>query len=325
MQFDIRRFDIYRKVPKDLTQPTLTGACISVSSVLFILYLFLSELSLFLTHEVISELTVEDPVRHTEKIPVFINITLPQLKCEYVGIDIQDDMGRHEVGFQDDTQKIEVNEGKGCRMESHFVINKVPGNFHVSTHSSRTQPDNPDMTHLIHKVRFGMDLQEGKEVKGSFNPLEDVDRSAGQALATHNYIVKIVPSVYEDKRGNVGYPYQYTYSYRVTLATHDYIVKVVPSVYEDTSRNIIYPYQYTYSYREVMQYGHGGRVVPAIWFRYELSPITVRYIEKNKPFYTFLTTVCAIVGGTFTVAGILDSCIFTAAEIFKKAELGKLS
>ncbi|CAG2202116.1 endoplasmic reticulum-Golgi intermediate compartment protein 1-like isoform X1 [Mytilus edulis] len=290
MQFDIRRFDIYRKVPKDLTQPTLTGACISVSSVLFILYLFLSELSLFLTHEVISELTVEDPVRHTEKIPVFINITLPQLKCEYVGIDIQDDMGRHEVGFQDDTQKIEVNEGKGCRMESHFVINKVPGNFHVSTHSSRTQPDNPDMTHLIHKVRFGMDLQEGKEVKGSFNPLEDVDRSAGQALATHNYIVKIVPSVYEDKRGNVGYPYQYTYSYR-----------------------------------EVMQYGHGGRVVPAIWFRYELSPITVRYIEKNKPFYTFLTTVCAIVGGTFTVAGILDSCIFTAAEIFKKAELGKLS
>lgn len=40
-----------------------------------------------------------------------------------------------------------------------------------------------------------------------------------------------------------------------------------------------------------MQYGHGGRVVPAIWFRYELSPITVRYIEKNKPFYTFLTTV----------------------------------
>ncbi|XP_063435409.1 endoplasmic reticulum-Golgi intermediate compartment protein 1-like isoform X1 [Mytilus trossulus] len=290
MQFDIRRFDIYRKVPKDLTQPTLTGAVISISSVLFILYLFLSELSLFLTHEVISELTVEDPVRHTEKIPVFINITLPQLKCEYVGIDIQDDMGRHEVGFQDDTQKIEVNEGKGCRMESHFVINKVPGNFHVSTHSSRTQPDNPDMTHLIHKVRFGMDLQEGKEVKGSFNPLEDVDRSAGQALATHNYIVKIVPSVYEDKRGNVGYPYQYTYSYR-----------------------------------EVMQYGHGGRVVPAIWFRYELSPITVRYIEKNKPFYTFLTTVCAIVGGTFTVAGIIDSFIFTAAEIFKKAELGKLS
>lgn len=39
---------------------------------------------------------------------------------------------------------------------------QVPGNFHVSTHSAETQPDNPDMTHIIHKVRFGMDLQEGK-------------------------------------------------------------------------------------------------------------------------------------------------------------------
>jgi hypothetical protein len=34
-------------------------------------------------------------------------------------------MGRHEVGFQDNTQKFEINEGNGCRMESHFLINKV--------------------------------------------------------------------------------------------------------------------------------------------------------------------------------------------------------
>lgn len=290
MQFDIRRFDIYRKVPKDLTQPTLTGACISIFSVLFILFLFLSELSLFITHDVVSELTVEDPVKHSEKIPVFINLTLPNLNCKYLGLDIQDDMGRHEVGFQDNTQKFEVNGGSGCRMESHFLINKVPGNFHVSTHSAESQPDNPDMTHIIHKVRFGMDLQEGKDVSGSFNPMEGLDKTKSQAIATHDYIVKIVPSVYEDSRGNLRYPYQYTFSYR-----------------------------------DVVQYGHGGRMMPAIWFRYDLSPITVRYKEKRKPFYTFLTTVCAIVGGTFTVAGILDSCIFTAAEVFRKLEIGKLS
>ncbi|XP_062591964.1 endoplasmic reticulum-Golgi intermediate compartment protein 1-like [Saccostrea cucullata] len=290
MQFDIRRFDVYRKVPKDLTQPTLTGACISICSVLFILFLFFSELSLFISHDVVSELTVEDPVKHSEKIPVFINLTLPKLNCKYLGLDIQDDMGRHEVGFQDNTQKFDVNGGTGCRMESHFLINKVPGNFHVSTHSAEQQPDNPDMTHLIHKVRFGMDLQEGKDVSGSFNPMEGLDKTKAQAIATHDYIVKIVPSVYEDSRGNLRYPYQYTYSYR-----------------------------------DVIQYGHGGRMMPAIWFRYDLSPITVRYKEKRKPFYTFLTTVCAIVGGTFTVAGIIDSCIFTAAEVFRKLEIGKLS
>lgn len=35
--------------------------------------------------------------------------------------------------------------------------------------------------------------------------------------------------------------------------------------------------------------------------------------------------MCAIIGGTFTVASIIDSCIFTASELFKKAELGKLT
>lgn len=289
MQFDIRRFDIYRKVPKDLTQPTLTGAFISVSSVLFIIFLLFSELSLFITTQVQSELSVEDPVTHSEKIPVFINITLPKMSCDYLGLDIQDDMGRHEVGFKDNTVKTPYGD-HGCRFESHFLINKVPGNFHVSTHSATTQPEAPDMSHIVHKVRFGMELAAGREVRGSFNPLEKVDKSNSDPIATHDYILRVVPSVYEDIKGNIRFPYQYTFSSR-----------------------------------EMVQYHHGGRALPAIWFRYELSPITVRYKETRPPFYTFLTTVCAIVGGTFTVAGIVDSMIFSASELIKKAELGKLS
>lgn len=45
--------------------------------------------------------------------------------CSDIGLDIQDDMGRHEVGFRDNTYKEPLNEGKGCRFESHFLINKV--------------------------------------------------------------------------------------------------------------------------------------------------------------------------------------------------------
>lgn len=35
--------------------------------------------------------------------------------------------------------------------------------------------------------------------------------------------------------------------------------------------------------------------------------------------------ICAIIGGTFTVAGIIDSCIFTASEAWKKIQIGKMS
>lgn len=44
-----------------------------------------------------------------------------------VGLDIQDEMGRHEVGHIDNSMKIPLNNGDGCRFEGHFSINKVSG------------------------------------------------------------------------------------------------------------------------------------------------------------------------------------------------------
>ena len=80
--------DIYRKVPKDLTQPTTTGAIISICCVVFMLFMTGTELVWFVSPDIRSELVVmnSDP---TERIPVKINISIPRMKCEYLGIDIQ--------------------------------------------------------------------------------------------------------------------------------------------------------------------------------------------------------------------------------------------
>lgn len=76
-----------------------------------------------------------------------------------VGIDIQDDLGRHEVGFIDNTLKTPDNDGKGCRINASFSINRVPGNFHVSTHSAASQPQTGDMKHVIHDLTFGESIK----------------------------------------------------------------------------------------------------------------------------------------------------------------------
>ncbi|XP_066975721.1 endoplasmic reticulum-Golgi intermediate compartment protein 1-like [Macrobrachium rosenbergii] len=286
--FDVRRFDIYRKVPKDLTQPTLTGAVISICCILFMLLLFTSELIHFLSGEIVSDLYVDNPGQSTERIPVYIKISLPRLKCDHIGLDIQDDLGRHEVGFVENTVKNPLGDD-GCIFEANFLINKVPGNFHVSTHSAQEQPENIDFAHVIEEVRFGSKI-ENPNVPGNFNPLYGRAKIDGNSLESHDYVMKIVPTIYEDLSG------------KQTIS-----------------------YQYTYAYRSYISFSHGGRVVPAVWFRYDLTPITVKYHEKRQPFYTFITAICAIIGGTFTVAGIIDSFIFTASEIFKKFELGKQS
>jgi hypothetical protein len=288
MPFDIRRFDVYRKIPKDFTQPTLAGAIISIISGLMILFLVFSELTAFLTVETVSELYVDNPTAE-EDVPVRLNITIPRLKCDFIGLDIQDDMGRHEVGFQGDIAKIPVNDDSGCRMEAKFSIKKVPGNFHVSTHSSRMQPQTVDMAHYVHHLEFGEARLSLTHLQGSFNPLKDIDKTDKSDEHSHDYYMKIVPTTYSQYRGST-----------------------------------LNAYQYTYAYKHFTSWGH-HRSVPAIWFRYDLNPITVRYTDRVKPFYHFITTICAIVGGTFTVAGIVDSCVFTAHEVFRKMELGKLS
>lgn len=48
--------------------------------------------------------------------------------------------------------------------------------------------------------------------------------------------------------------------------------------------------------------------------------------ELPKAWYKFLTTTCAVVGGVFTVAGILDGILHTGLNaVTKKVELGKFT
>ena len=65
MGFDIKRMDIYRKVPKDLTQPTVTGAVVSIVSTVFIFFMLATELVYFVSPDVKSELLVanNDPTQ----------------------------------------------------------------------------------------------------------------------------------------------------------------------------------------------------------------------------------------------------------------------
>ncbi|KRX21113.1 Endoplasmic reticulum-Golgi intermediate compartment protein 1 [Trichinella nelsoni] len=317
----LERFDIYRKVPKDLTQPTTTGAVISIFSLIFISYLFVSELLQFLKVEIISEMFVSNP-DVVEVIPVFLNATLLALGCDYLGLDIQDENGRHEVGFIENVVKHPVHTG-GCRIEATFRISKVryfvligfrdgvlliflqfvshlnfmyktlvPGNFHLSTHSAKIQPVFVDLRHVIHGVRFGDDVME-YNLPGNFNPLMNAE---------------VLDSPVDN------FPFSY-----------DYILKIVPTVYENIAGNMKHAYQYTYARKTYIEMSFTGQTNPTLWFRYDFTPITVKYHERRQPLYIFLTSICAIIGGTFTVAGLIDSFFFTASQLYKKVELGKIS
>ncbi|CAF1105647.1 unnamed protein product [Rotaria magnacalcarata] len=219
MQFDIRRFDIYRKIPKDLTQPTTTGAAISLICITFISTLLLIELYYFITPDVTSELFVDVPESGTaDRIPVHLDATVLGINCPFLGIDIQDDLGRHEVGFLENTVRTPDNNGAGCRINATFTIARVPGNFHISTHSAAMQPANADMKHVIHDLTFGDSIRGFRQIpnRRAFHPLRRFNNTNRPNEASHDYLMKIVPTIYENLRGLRRYPYQFTFFYRVS-------------------------------------------------------------------------------------------------------------
>ena len=66
-------------------------------------------------------------------------------------------------------------------------------------------------------------------------------------------------------------------------------MKIVPTTYEDLGGTKIVAYQYTYAYRSYVAFGHGGKVIPAVWFRSEKTCTqkhTSLFCQVNLHYYS---------------------------------------
>jgi hypothetical protein len=54
----------------------------------------------------------------------------------------------------------------------------------------------------------------------------------------------------------------------------------------------------------------------AIWFKYDIAPLKVRYSMFYESWTDFLVHISAIIGGTFAAAGILESLLRNGLCLF---------
>ena len=73
-------------------------------------------------------------------------------------------------------------------------------------------------------------------------------------------------------------------------------------------------YETDYSYHEDL-----------IVFNYQISPIAIHYSNQKENIFQFLINICAIIGGIFTVSGIIDSLIHKGSKIVFKGQINKLA
>ena len=165
--------------------------------------------------------------------------------------------------------------------------------------SLQMQGFNFDFSYKINHLSFGRDehfkiIQRRFTDQGVMNPLDGVGTNA----------IK----VQENDR-----------TYARNLQTNFYLI-AVPSYFTDTNGNRYHVYQLTQNF-----ISDNNAPQSILMFNYELSPITVQYTQSKENFFEFLVYICAIVGGVFTVAGIVDSVIHRSVSTLFKQRINKLS
>ena len=90
-------------------------------------------------------------------------------------------------------------------------------------------------------------------------------------------------------------------------AFHHYM-KVVSMHYDigGFSKNTVLQYQMV-AQSQVMRYKEDE--ITEAKFSYDISPMAVHISTKSRAWYDFVTSLCAIIGGTFTVLGFVDSIL----------------
>jgi len=369
----VKRFDLYRKVPRDLTEPTLSGAAVSCCTVTFAVYLFFSEFAVFMRRSWDSEMFIDES-KTEEKLQINLNVTLPSMPCELLSFDAQDVMGSHEVdahghlfkerltskgdiiateemqgshygasssltrhfSFSYDNQDVDrirkmINSGEGCRVAGHVKVNKVPGNVHLSTYSHSylfgslyQETRNINISHRINHISFGVDtdisfVKQNFKDTGIVSPLDGVEQTMHER--TTSSTSSPAPGL-----GGLGYGYGLGYGLGgaqkggIETAIFEYYTKVVPTTYRPLDTPPLNVYQFTANSNKIV-----NQQMPSLYLRYDFSPVTVRYTEKRESTSHFLVQICAVIGGVFTVAGLLDSMIHKSIVVLaKKAQIGKL-
>jgi thiol-disulfide isomerase/thioredoxin len=118
--------DMYRKVPLDLLEGTQRGSVISVVALCIMLTLFLMEtISFFSSGYIQTDVTLD--LNKEPKVRVNFNITMMDLKCDYVVIDVVSQLGT-EQNVTSNVQKYSLDARgvkdayKGRNKDQHDII-----------------------------------------------------------------------------------------------------------------------------------------------------------------------------------------------------------
>ena len=288
--------------------------------------LFLNEFINYYTYRTSSRMYI-DVNRGADKLKVNLDIDIEHIPCDLLAILKADALGEQTADINGsllksrldkygkkldekkyeitdvnyDKVKLEMTNDEGCNLNGYFFVDAVPGSFHITSgyygsivqRLANERILKVNIQHRINQISFGQFNRKeiwsnfGKEISKLSASLTNIKRKNDYNSKIYQYYLKIVPTKFLTYSGKEINNYQYTYS-----SFAEYTLNEMPSIY----------------------------------FRYDISPITVEYKQYKETFLNFFINICAIIGGVFTITGIIDAIIHKSVMILlRKAEMNKIA
>ncbi len=184
---------------------------------------------------------------------------------------------------------------KGCRIDGHLMVQRVPGQIIIRPKSKQVSFDIGlfSADHLFTHLSFGKPELSQKNLLAMDGAMHDVtDDELGKATLL--------------RKGKQGVEYKS----EGPNATYCHYIKVVSTTFVPLKGPSLHAYDYTINsntYNTVDQ-------PPHVAISYDLNPLKIVIQENTKPWIEGLTSIAAILGGVYTCSVLFES-IFSAMVV----------
>ncbi|XP_050438200.1 endoplasmic reticulum-Golgi intermediate compartment protein 3 [Adelges cooleyi] len=181
---------------------------------------------------------------------------------------------------------------EGCQIFGTLQVNRVGGSFHIapgtsfSINNMHVHDVHPyssssfNTTHIIRHLSFGQKVESIPGHGG--NPLDSSETMAFEGGTMFQYYLKIVPTLYQRKDKTVFSTNQFS------VTKHNKIIS--------------------------LERGTSG--MPGVFFSYELSPIMVKFTERQRLLGHLITQFLCNISGVFICFWMIDILMYKLSKMY---------
>ncbi|XP_073032067.1 uncharacterized protein [Primulina eburnea] len=314
----MRSLDAYPKINEDFYSRTLSGGVITLVSSIFMLLLFISELRLYFHTATETNLVVD--TSRGERLRINFDVTFPAFPCSILSLDAMDMGGEQHLDVRHDIIKRRIDAHGNIIETRADTIGAQKIEQPLQRHGGRL-----DHNETYCGSCYGAEVAD-EDCCNNCEEVREAYRKKGWALSNPDSIDQCKREGFlqriKEEEGEGCNLYGFLDVNRVADKSQGQQIslwRLLPWCRESSG---------WFSVTEHVKGAELGRLqaLPGVFFFYDLSPIKVTFTETHVSFLHFLTNVCAIVGGVFTVSGIIDSFVYHSQKAIKrKMEIGKFS